>query len=79
VPKHQALQALKTKVQDPKIADMYVAALKDPFWRTRSDALTSLEKYKGNNEGIRRQIQELAVKDKISTVRADAINILATM
>jgi aminopeptidase N len=79
VPKHQALQLLKAKVQDPKVSDMFLAALKDPFWRTRSDALGALEKYKGNNEAIRRQIQELAVKDKISTVRADAINVLASM
>lgn len=79
VPKHQALQALKARVQDPKVSDMFLAALKDPFWRTRSDALGALEKYKGNNEAIRRQIQELAVRDKVSTVRADAINALASL
>jgi aminopeptidase N len=79
VPKYQALQALQAKVQDPKVSEMYLAALKDPFWKTRSDALVALEKYKGNNEAIRRQIQELALKDQKSTVRADAINTLATL
>jgi aminopeptidase N len=78
VPKYQALQALKTKIQNPKVMEMYLAALKDPFWRTRGDALVALEKYNGNNEGIRRQVQELAGRDKKSLVRADAINTLAT-
>jgi aminopeptidase N len=79
VPKYQALQALKGKVQDPKVAEMYLAALKDPFWRTRGDALVALEKFPGNQESIRRRIQELAAKDPRSAVRADAINTLATL
>lgn len=79
VAKYRALQELKTKVQEQKISEMFLAALKDPFWRTRSDALVALEKYKGKNEGIRNKIQELAIKDEKSTVRADAINTLATI
>ena len=79
VPKYQALQALKAKVQEPRVSDMFLAALQDPFWRTRGDALVALEKYNGNNESILRQILELAVKDKESAVRADAINTLATI
>ncbi|MGV3504006.1 MAG: M1 family aminopeptidase [Adhaeribacter sp.] len=79
LPKYQALQALKEKLSDPKVSEMYLAALKDPFWRTRADALGALEKYKGHHEALRKQILELAQKDKKSAVRADAINTLASL
>jgi aminopeptidase N len=79
VPKREALQQLKAKVSDPKILAVYKNALKDELWQTRSDALSALEKYAGSDESLVQQVQQLALKDHKSTVRADALTMLATL
>ncbi|MGV3586843.1 MAG: M1 family metallopeptidase [Adhaeribacter sp.] len=79
VPKREALQGLKTKVNDPKVLALFKAALQDEFWQIRSDALLALEKYAGADESLVKQVQQLALKDTKSTVRADALTMLATL
>ena len=79
LPKREALQALSTKVNDPKIVAMYKAALQDKVWQTRSDAITALSKYTGADESLPQLIQEIALRDKKSAVRADALDMLASL
>jgi len=79
VPKYQALRVLSKNVNEAAIADVFKAALKDSFAQTRSDALVALEKYSGTDPTIPAAIRDLALKDKKSSVRADAVNTLATL
>lgn len=78
VPKYQALQALSKKITEPTVTEVFKAALKDDFWQTRNDALTALEKYAGPDQSLRSLIQNIAIQDKKSTVRASALTTLAT-
>jgi len=79
VPKYEALRALSKNLNEPAVTAVFKAALKDPFAQTRSDALVALEKYTGYDPTIPATIQDLALKDKKSSVRADAVNTLATL
>jgi aminopeptidase N len=79
VPKYEALRGLSKKVNEAPVVDVFKAALQDPFAQTRSDALIALEKYSGGDAAIVTIIQNLAQRDKKSSVRADAVNTLATL
>ncbi|GEO02456.1 aminopeptidase [Adhaeribacter aerolatus] len=79
VPQREALQQLKAKVNDPKVVAVFKAALQHEFWQIRSDALSALEKYTASDNVLVQQVQQLALKDPKSTVRADALTMLATL
>jgi aminopeptidase N len=73
-PKLEALMALDEKLQEPAVLQMYQAALKDGFWRTRSAAINSLSRLeKGQAGAVENTISQMAQQDKRGAVRADAV------
>lgn len=78
-PKYDAIAALSAKAADPEVLKMLRAALQDPFWNIRVQALQALEKYQGPQAPVvREEVRQKAIADPNSTGRATAIHTLTT-
>ena len=75
----QAIEALRSKSADLLVSSAFRNALTDPFWATRVAALEGLRRYRGaEGAAVRKDLQRAALSEKNNTVRAVALNVLAS-
>ncbi|SDM07599.1 aminopeptidase N [Catalinimonas alkaloidigena] len=78
-PRYEALDQLQSGTNRPQIADMMERALHDPFWALREQALNYFSNVdEASFAAIRPTIRQLALDDTVSSVRATALETLAS-
>ncbi|HLF33387.1 MAG TPA: M1 family aminopeptidase, partial [Cyclobacteriaceae bacterium] len=75
--RYESLDTLSQLTQDSTARKVVIDALNVPFWYFRQMAVNAFEDYNGPDLAeIREKINQLAVQDPVSAVRADAISTL---
>ncbi|CAN5882074.1 M1 family metallopeptidase [soil metagenome] len=78
-PRHEAIDRLTENITNPEVLKMMRAALQDPFWSIRVQALQAFEKYSGPQAvAVREEVSRMARADKNSTVRASTLYTLTS-
>lgn len=78
LPRYLALENLSSDFA--KNVDLFMDALDDPFWSLRQFAIGAFDGYKGEKKALlEKKIMQMAINDEKSLVRADALNMLATI
>ncbi len=75
----EALNAIAEYTEDSLAAEVVMAALNDPFWKLRIDAIIHLKVAEGRyKKQIREQLIKMAKIDRVAAVRGVAINYLSS-
>ncbi len=78
--RNEALQTLSENIYASNNNTIVAKALDDPFWGLRQLAVNAFENYEGDNlQVVEQKLISMALQDKKSVVRADAIGTLSSI